>query len=335
MLTRFFKTTFVTVISAFVFFSNAACMERARRVESVAYSLQGMRDSNEDTFCMGVWGWDVMAKMALDLPVAGPTKITKREDFRSTASVNVPFKQLPVVECYAVFDGHGGKAVANYLADKFIKTLKKYLTTLDDDAIDKALKDCFSNLNERIFAKVDCELVGSTALVAIKIGTHVTLALVGDCRAAILCGERVLEQTIDQNLQEEIERNAAVARAKARGVADAEDGIIYYNDAYRVQGRLNLATAFGDKAFADYLTTEPVISHYEITPGDSYLILACDGVWTFLDNKMYINKSIIKTSLHLEDSIWQNTENLCRTIVGMAECSHVCDNLTMITVKLN
>lgn len=126
---------------------------------------------------------------------------------------------------------------------------------------------------------------GCTALVAVLSGIDLWVANAGDSRA-VLCGRggRALPLSFDHKPGEPGE--AARIRA-AGGFVAAVGGVA------RVNGSLALSRAIGDLAYKDparpppaqVITAEPDVRHCVLSPGDAFLLLACDGVWDVLTSQ--------------------------------------------------
>ena len=65
--------------------------------------------------------------------------------------------------------------------------------------------------------------------------------------------------------------------------------------ACRVNGNLNLSRAIGDlryksneqlPAAAQIISAQPDVTQTTLSPADSFLVLACDGVWDVMSNQV-------------------------------------------------
>ena len=69
-------------------------------------------------------------------------------------------------------------------------------------------------------------------------------------------------------------------------------GFVQFN---RLNGRLALSRAIGDNTFKNgnqktsVLTAIPDITRTKLTPQDSYIVIACDGLWDVMSNEDVIN----------------------------------------------
>lgn len=120
--------------------------------------------------------------------------------------------------------------------------------------------------------------VGSTACVLLITPTEIYCANVGDSRAIITQGTNVYDLSDDHKPDNEDE----LIRIEAAG-CDVTDG--------RVAGKLSLSRAIGDLAYkknaslgieAQAITCVPDITKRVRTDEDTFIIVACDGIWDVL-----------------------------------------------------
>lgn len=192
------------------------------------------------------------------------------------------------IELYGVFDGHGGRAVADMVAEDLPRRIKKWLENVDtddEDSVKAAIKTAFLEMDQHIFDKFQGN-DGSTAIVAIVIKDKVYIANLGDSRAVIFNyedGEIVLA-TDDHKPNDPEERKRA---------EEAGSGVIMG----RVGGILAVSRAFGDNSlkedqYGNYgkekapVSPEPDVYVFQREEGKTYaIILACDGLWDEMTNK--------------------------------------------------
>jgi serine/threonine protein phosphatase PrpC len=133
------------------------------------------------------------------------------------------------------------------------------------------------------FARTDKELrksevagdSGATAVVALvrhrDDGKWVYVANCGDARATIIrSGGGAVQISKDHKPTDPDEAE------KLKGKTFVTGG--------KVGGVLGVSRAFGDFSLKEYITVEPQIAKTEITPHDSALIIACDGLWDVCSN---------------------------------------------------
>lgn len=57
----------------------------------------------------------------------------------------------------------------------------------------------------------------------------------------------------------------------------------------RVNGLLAVARTLGDKMLHPYVRADPFVHTQEVTAGDEFLIIACDGVWDVTTNQQAVD----------------------------------------------
>ncbi|KAK6919610.1 PPM-type phosphatase-like domain [Dillenia turbinata] len=176
---------------------------------------------------------------------------------------------------FAIFDGHSGHKIANYLqSNLFDNILKQHDFWSDpESAIGKAYRSTDDHILENT---ASLGKGGSTAVTAILInGQLLLVANVGDSRA-VICSNGVAKQlSVDHEPgreRKDIERRG--------GFVSNIPG-----DVPRVDGQLAVARAFGDKCLKRHLSSEPDV-YTEIVDGKTeFLILASDGLWKVMSNE--------------------------------------------------
>lgn len=173
---------------------------------------------------------------------------------------------------------------------------------------------------------------GTTAIVALLHEKTLYVANAGDSRCVLCRNGKAVEMSFDHKPEDEIERR----RIENAGGKITSEG--------RVMGGLNLSRAIGDHTYKknkelpleeQMITSSPDIKDIKITEDDSYMVLACDGIWNVMTNEEvieYINdklKSDKKLSLSkiceelFDNCIAPNTQN-----DGTG-----CDNMTCMIVR--
>lgn len=89
---------------------------------------------------------------------------------------------------YGVFDGHGGKEVAEFCKENIQKILEENLSSLKnvDDKYKEALKKTFFALDEKVHKQDYADMTGTTACVVIVTKDKIYCSNSGDSRA-VLC----------------------------------------------------------------------------------------------------------------------------------------------------
>lgn len=232
---------------------------------------------------------------------------------------------------FAVYDGHGGAAVAKFaernvhkrlMADKAYQEKQYY----------SALKRAFLGTDADIRAdpSVCYDPSGCTAVAALLTSDRrLYVANAGDSRSIISVKGEAKPLSYDHKPQNETE----TSRITAAG------GYIEYG---RVNGNLALSRAIGDFEFKknpalsperQIITADPDIVMHELTDEDEFLVLACDGIWDCLSSQQVVDsvRRMIHDGTELAD-ICESLMNMC--LSPDASIAIGCDNMTVIVIAL-
>lgn len=239
----------------------------------------------------------------------------------------------PDLAFFAVYDGHGGTGVANYLKDHLHEFILSQAEYSEGDIPEAILKGFLAVDTELRSYGNATELTGSTATcVLIKHG-DLLVANLGDSRAVASVGGMVKQLTTDHNTSSPRERE----RVTAMG------GVIKDN---RVGGVLIPTRSFGDfllkseldkPPWKQVISPVPQIEQFKLNSGWDFVVIATDGVWDAMANNdaiKYIknrleNKSREKLVL---SSVCEDLMDLCcqKTVEKFGKNS--CDNMTVILI---
>ncbi|OQS02034.1 phosphatase 2C [Thraustotheca clavata] len=188
---------------------------------------------------------------------------------------------------FAVFDGHGGKLIADHSAMSLTEVLEKHNNVgkeKDPNEIGKAMGKAFLELDEKHRALTQIvsgeDHSGCTAIAAFVTPTHIIVANSGDSRSVLSTGGTVVPMSFDHKPNNEKER----MRIENAG------GSVRNN---RVNGDLAVSRALGDfvykqrsdlKPEEQQVSAEPDIKTQHRSKEDEFLILACDGIWDVMTN---------------------------------------------------
>ncbi|KAF8100976.1 hypothetical protein N665_0212s0019 [Sinapis alba] len=176
---------------------------------------------------------------------------------------------------YAIFDGHSGRDVADYLQNHLFDNI---LSQPDFwKKTKKAIKRAYKLTDDYILSSVVGSRGGSTAVTAIVVdGKKLVVANVGDSRA-ILCrkSDVVKQLTVDHEPDKE------------RDLVESKGGFISKRpgNVPRVDGQLAMTRAFGDGRLKEHISVRPDIEIVEIHGDTKFLILASDGLWKVMSNE--------------------------------------------------
>ncbi|KAK0416216.1 hypothetical protein QR680_012350 [Steinernema hermaphroditum] len=173
---------------------------------------------------------------------------------------------------------------------------------------------------------------GATACVAAVFKDRIVVANAGDTRAVLCRNGEAVDLSYDHKPEDEVEKNRIY---KAGGTISA-DG--------RVNGGLNLSRALGDHFYKKNTSLElkdqmisalPDVKSEKLTPEDSFLVVACDGIWNSMSSQQVVD--FVKERLESGGELKYICEEICRhCLAPTTEGDGTgCDNITVIIVKLN
>ncbi|KAL3851535.1 hypothetical protein ACJIZ3_013417 [Penstemon smallii] len=202
------------------------------------------------------------------------------EDYLVAKHKNIDGQELGL---YAIFDGHSGREVAEYLQSHLFENIlnEPDFWTNPKKAVKRAYKDTDNDILENVVGSRG----GSTAVTAILINTEkLVVANVGDSRA-VLCKNGTAKQvTVDHDPLKEkelVESKGGFLYLKSQVFV----GAIYLWNVPRVDGQLNMTRAFGDERLKKHITSEPDVVIKKIDEDIEFMILASDGLWKVMSNQ--------------------------------------------------
>eukprot|EP01133_Synstelium_polycarpum_P018599 gene18599-22253_t len=207
--------------------------------------------------------------------------VGRRMTMEDEAVIYGTFRGRADEDYFAVFDGHGGRAVATYAADELHNILIEKLKHNSQNPV-KCLKEAFSSTQLAIEAKRIRG--GATAVVALFLGKKGYVANCGDSRA-VLCRDGIaVRVSIDHkpSLPKEEERVRNAGGTVSTSVM--ANGTVVS----RVQGTLAVSRALGDAELHPYVTWEPDIHgpiNLETHVNNQFMIIACDGIWDVISDQ--------------------------------------------------
>jgi protein phosphatase 1L len=217
---------------------------------------------------------------------------------------------------FAVYDGHGGRAVATIAKYNLYKMCQLTHANTDDE-IKAALRNGFLTMQQGLSKALD--FMGSTATVTVIKNGKIFVANAGDSRTVLCNNGTAIPLSQDHKPSREDEKK----RIEDLG------GRVVLCDTWRVNGILAVSRALGDKHLHPYVIAEPEITVRALDPQDEFLILACDGIWDVLDNQSAVN--------HVNDTLSQhdcNCTKAARSLAHEALTKKSTDNISAIVVNL-
>lgn len=212
----------------------------------------------------------------------------------------------------AVFDGHGGHQVSDFLKFNMKDYIKKHLQLSKHPR--KALQDAFTEINDIMPLEMSY-MTGSAALVILRKKDQIWIANSGDCRAILSFFDDPIALSKDHKPDERDEFD----RISRLG------GHVTFNDrdVPRVQGNLALSRSLGDKYLAPYVICDPEVKHFNLSTKNKYIVMASDGLWDVLSNN------------DVSNIIGDNTSHASvRTLLNESRKRGSTDNITILLWEL-
>ncbi|KAJ8633062.1 hypothetical protein MRB53_026398 [Persea americana] len=180
---------------------------------------------------------------------------------------------------FAIFDGHLGHGVADYLQSHLFENILHEPVFWTHPEV--AMKEAYRVTDDKILEKaVELGRGGSTAVTAILIdGVKLVVANVGDSRA-VICNHGMAKQlSVDHE------------PSKEREAIESKGGFVTNlpGDVPRVDGQLAVARAFGDGSLKKHLSSEPDVTVEMMVEDTEFIILASDGLWKVMSNEEAVN----------------------------------------------
>jgi len=193
----------------------------------------------------------------------------------------------------AVYDGHGGRDIVDYLERHFARNVAQELAHDDDANVSTRMERAFL-LTDIQSRKAGLMTSGATVVMCLvkrsssDPGADVTIhaANCGDARAVLsctvdgngaACAEKCTRLTFDHRADDEGETN----RIEAAG------GFVY---AKRVLGILAVARSLGDHGLKEYVIAKPYVSETTMTKAEGqFVVVACDGLWDVMDDQVAVD----------------------------------------------
>jgi serine/threonine protein phosphatase PrpC len=191
------------------------------------------------------------------------------QEDRHSVKINL-YKDFDYV---AIFDGHGGYQVAEFLKFHLKDYIKKHLALGKSPVV--ALKEAFIDAHKALPIQISY-MTGSAVVVILRRKNEIWVANAGDSRAIKITSNSYTPLSEDHKPN----RPSELSRIQNLG------GIVTFNqnDVPRVQGNLALSRSIGDKYLEPYVICIPEVKHFLITKESKYIIMATDGLWDVLTN---------------------------------------------------
>ncbi len=218
----------------------------------------------------------------------------------------------PGTAYFAVYDGHGGRGAVNFVQEHLHANVREQLELGLAPA--EAFRAAFLKTDADM-AAADVGYSGSTVAAAYLHSDRVLhTANCGDARI-VLCraGGRAQRLTVDHKGSDP---------AEVKRIQDA-GGLVVLN---RVSGILAVTRSLGDLKMKDYVIGEPYCERVELLDTDSYLVVACDGLWDVVSDQ-----EVCDTLMEKQDT----AQALANKLLIKALKAGSTDNISIVVICLS
>jgi len=231
---------------------------------------------------------------------------------------------IQLVAFFAVYDGHGGKECALFCAQHLHKVLKDEINAIGKQVYNEpenalnVLKNTYLNTDKKIKEAVPphhgCTVVTCLITGSLQEGNRQLFAAnAGDGRAVLCRDGKAIRLTEDHKASNEVE---------AKRITSGGGFIING----RVNGQIVITRSLGDHLMKDYIIAEPFLHSEKLTDKDTFLIVACDGLWDVVEDQQAVEFLLANKDC--------TGSELARKLLLKALADGSTDNLSIIVVKL-
>ena len=206
---------------------------------------------------------------------------------------------------FSVMDGHGvnghlvSRFVTKYFSTFFKKNKKMNSSNANEDQLYFRLKKNECDILKRAYrhaerdieknSDIDANFSGTTCVMVFQVGNRLLCANVGDSRAILVKGDKVIPLSIDQK-PDDPEESKRIKENGGEISQYEEDG--EKSGPFRVwqKGEVYPGIAMS-RSIGDFIATklgvipEPKFIDEKIDKDTKFLVVASDGIWEFLDNE--------------------------------------------------
>ncbi|KAK0180948.1 hypothetical protein PV327_003276 [Microctonus hyperodae] len=215
--------------------------------------------------------------------------------------------------------------------DEFDEYLRGMTDTIDDDDDDDDKVQVDETADQSEIDEQPGYRSGCTAVVAILKGNDLYVANAGDSRCVLCRNGRASALSRDHK---------PFIRSEIKRIINAGGFIA---NSGRINNGLNLARALGDHSYKknpnyslkkQMITALPDVRHTILDPErDTFMILACDGIWEIKSNKEVVK--FIKKRINSTEKLSAICETLFDECLARLSNNFGCDNMTAVLVKFD
>mmetsp|Transcript_9902 Transcript_9902/g.17248 ORF Transcript_9902/g.17248 Transcript_9902/m.17248 type:complete len:426 (-) Transcript_9902:452-1729(-) len=229
-----------------------------------------------------------------------------------------------------VYDGHGGREAADFLAENLHVNVTKSAFFPKD--LPKSFHDAFLKTDDMLLSESTSinSGAGSTAVLALVTEDSLVVANAGDSRCVMSRAGKAIDMSTDHT---PFRPDEYIRIKKAGGWVDHTGYLNGYISMSRALGdadfKRHLNVLFPDRQFsAPLLISDPEVRIERISGDDEFVIVACDGLWKRMSSGRAVK--IVRKAL-IES---QNVQKACEQLVIEAVNRDTTDNVTAMVVML-
>ncbi len=248
------------------------------------------------------------------------SKLNQNSEFRKSMEDFILIKDKLIsipshnISLFAIFDGHNGANVSEFLSKNFHKFLLQNLKKFNFK-IEESINQSFIDIDKYLKNLNNTKDTGSTATVVIIDNKILYCANVGDSRCYYVSNNKLNQLTKDHNCNdiEEVKR------------VEKSQGKVFM---HRVFGVLQLTRSIGDLDLKDFgVICTPFVSKQKINKDSQFCILASDGVWDQMKTEEI--EEYLKNNNNLD------SQKLCNYLVDTSLEKYTRDNVSCIVIQFN
>ncbi|OWM89692.1 probable protein phosphatase 2C 14 [Punica granatum] len=203
----------------------------------------------------------------------------KKKFMEDTHRIIPSFLGNPNKGFFGVYDGHGGRKAADFVAERLHKNIIEMVENCQSGSSkEEAVKAGYLKTDEEFL--VQGLSSGACCVTALIEGQEIIISNLGDCRAVLSRGGVAEALTKDHRADEVIERQR---------IEDKGGYVEMHRGAWRVHGILAVSRSIGDAHLKQWVVAEPETTVLHLTSDMEYLVLASDGLWEEVGNQEAID----------------------------------------------
>jgi len=229
---------------------------------------------------------------------------------------------------FGIYDGHGGKEAAVFCSQTLHQVLAEELNAAGGKSFytDGANSQKVLDILKKTYLSTDRKMEnnvpqhhGCTVVTVLVAGTlaennrNLYSANAGDGRAVLCRDGKAIRLTVDHKASDETE---------AARITEAGGFII----GGRVNGQIMITRSLGDHLMKDYIIGEPYVQHEPLTDKDTWLIVACDGLWDVVTDQDAVDYVLEHKEMSASD--------ISKKLLIKALADGSTDNLSIAVIKL-